>query len=203
MQGNHPMVRIINIYNDTSKGEECILNRLCNTEGIISHLPTILTGDFNLYHPLWSRDNQEAQQDQLTKDIVDWIALKGLSLLNPKGKITHLAQCDRERPSVIDLSFANQEASDNDTFKDWAIDTCLALDSDHNAIKFTIDQQIQEIANPLRIKYNLRDIKAENWIKVMEGEMELHRDMLETLLTTGSPSNEQLDTYAETLSNIF
>ena len=33
--------------------------------------------------------------------------------------------------------------------------------------------------------------------------MELHRDTLETLLTTASPSHEQLDTYAETLSNIF
>ena len=139
MQGNHPMVRITNVYNDTPKGEECILNRLHNTEGIISHLPTILTGDFNLHHPLWSRDDREAQQDQLTGDIVDWIALQGLSLLNPKGEITHLARCNRERPSVINLSFTNQEASDNDTFKDWAINTGLALDSDHNAIKFTID----------------------------------------------------------------
>ena len=155
MQGNHPTVRIINVYNDTPKGEECILNRLRNTKGIISHLPTILTGDFNLHHPLWSRDDREAQQDQLTEDIVDWIALQGLSLLNPKGEITHLARRDGERPSVIDLSFANQEASNNDTFKDWAIDTRLALDSDHNAIKFTIDQRIQEIANPLGIKYNL------------------------------------------------
>ena len=37
----------------------------------------------------------------------------------------------------------------------------------------------------------------------MEGEMELHRDTLETLLTTASLSHEQLDTYTETLSNIF
>ena len=81
----------------------------------ISPHPTLLTGDFNLHHPLWSRDDREAQQDQLTENIVDWITLQGLTLLNPKGEITHLAQCDRERPSIIDLSFTNQEASDRNT----------------------------------------------------------------------------------------
>ena len=181
LQGPHPPVRIINVYNNTPKGQECILNRLRYTEGIFTLHPTLLTGDFNLHHPLWSRDDQEAQQDQLTEDIVDWTTLQGLSLLNPKGEITHLARCDGERPSVIDLSFANQEATDNDTFKDWAIDTRLALDSDHNAIKFTIDQLSQEIENPLDNKFNLRNIKAEDWIKVMEEELEAHREPLDAL----------------------
>ena len=169
----------------------------------ISPHPTLLTGDFNLHHPLWSWDDQEAQQDQLTENIVDWITLQGLTLLNPKGKITHLAQCDRERPSIINLSFTNQEASDRNTFKDWAINTCLALDSNHNTIKFTINQLVQEIDDLLGIKYNLRDVKPEDWIKVMEEELEPHRDSLETLKSLASPNNRQLDIYAETLSKVF
>ena len=196
-------MRIINVYNDTPKEQECILNRLRHTEGIFTPHPTLLTGDFNLHHPLWSRNDQEAQQDQLTEDIVDWTALQGLSLLNPKGEITHLARCDGERLLVIDLSFANQEATDNDTFKDWAIDTRLALDSDHNAIKFIIDQLSQEIENPLDIKFNLRNVKAEDWIKVMEEELEAHREPLYALRNSPYPNHKQLDTYAETLSNIF
>ena len=91
LQGPHPPVRIINVYNDTPKEQECILNRLRHTEGIFTPHPTLLTGDFNLHHPLWSRNDREAQQDQLTEDIEDWTALQGLSLLNPKGEITHLA----------------------------------------------------------------------------------------------------------------
>ena len=196
-------MRIINVYNNTPKGQECILNRLRHTEGIFPPHPTLLIGDFNLHHPLWSCDDREAQQDQLTEDIVDWTTLQGLSLLNPKGEITHLAWRDGERLSVIDLSFTNQEATDNDTFKDWAIDTHLALDSNHNAIKFTIDQLSQEIENPLDIKFNLRNVKAEDWIKVKEEELEAHREPLDALRNSPYPNHEQLDTYTETLSNIF
>ena len=42
------------------------------------------------------------------------------------------------KASVIDLSFVNREATNNNIFKDWTIDNHLALNSDHNTIKFTI-----------------------------------------------------------------
>lgn len=111
LQTNQPPITIINVYNDTPKGEDCILNKMIQSENVISPHPLIITGDFNLHHPLWSRDDREALQDQLTENIVDWLATQGMTLINPKGEITHLAQRDGERPSVIDLSFENQEAN--------------------------------------------------------------------------------------------
>jgi hypothetical protein len=52
---------------------------------------------------------------------------------------------------VIDLSFANTEAINQDTFKEWAVDPNIALDSDHNAINYIIDHGLKEIQNPLGI----------------------------------------------------
>jgi hypothetical protein len=53
-QTNLPTVTVINVYNDTPKGEECILHRIRQIDNIICQRPTVITGDFNLHHPLWS-----------------------------------------------------------------------------------------------------------------------------------------------------
>ena len=200
IQTNQPTVTVINIYNDTPKGVNCILNRIRHTRDIIRENPTALTGDFNMHHPLWSREEREARQDQLTEDTVEWITQQSLSLLNTKGEITHLARHIGERPSVIDLTFINQEATTQDTFKDWAVDPQLALDSDHNAIKFTIDQGRKEIDNPCGIKYNLKDIQPDEWIKVFEEEIDTRWATLDEFQSIEQPNKNQLDDYADTLS---
>ena len=92
-------------------------------------------------------------------------------MLNQKGEITHLARHDGECPSVIDLSFANHSATTQDTFKMWAIDPSLAHDSDHNAIKFTIDHGLKEIENLLGIKYCMNNVDPADWTKAFEAEL--------------------------------
>ena len=191
---------IINIYNDTPKGENAIINRAQRTANIIRPHPTILTGDFNMHHPLWSREDREASQEQIVDDVVEWTAQLGLTLLNTKGEITHLARHSGERPSVIDLSFTNYEATSQGTIKDWAIDPQLSLDSDHSAIKFSIDQGRTEIENIFRIKFNVKDIKPEEWVKTFEEELEKEKATLDELKNMVHPSQAQLDLFAETLS---
>ena len=103
-QPGHPTISVLNIYNDPTRGEDCILNKICLNNNILpTHHPTLLTGDYNLHHPKWSRDDRLTVPDQLTSNIVDWLAQSNHSMLNQKGEITHLARHDGERSSVIDL----------------------------------------------------------------------------------------------------
>ncbi|PPR03941.1 hypothetical protein CVT26_001146 [Gymnopilus dilepis] len=203
-QPGHPLTTIINVYNDTPSGRMCILNRIRELEFPFDH-PTIITGDFNLHHDMWSRGH--VGHDQMTEEIVEWLTEKGFTLLNPKGEITHPSrthtlngQRRTERPSVIDLSFVNGHARQRDTFQDWAIDPSLAHDSDHYAIKFTIDHGRKEIENPCGIKYNLKDVSPAEWLEAFHPRLEEARDILDNILSHPTPSTDQLDLFVNTLT---
>ena len=200
-QTGYPTISIINIYNDTPKGDECILNQLRLQENIIPLHPTLLTGDFNLHHPDWSLEDRTHNPDQLATNISEWLTQKNFTLLNKRGEITHLARHPGERPSVIDLSFTNPTATLQDTFKDWAITPDLAMDSDHNAIKFTIDQGLKEINNFLPHKYNINKIDPAEWSDHFEHELQRVEPKLTALFHARCPTESQLDDYADTLSD--
>ena len=92
------------------------------------------------------------------------------------------------------------EATRLDTFKQWAIDPSLALDSDHNAIKFIIDHGLKEIPDYLPIKYNLNKVDPDEWSKAFAAELTRLEPTLTPLSNSANPTNEQLDSYAETVS---
>lgn len=145
VQTDQPVTTIMNVYNDSPKGDQCVLNRLRMIPNAVPQHPTLITGDFNLHHTSWSREDRELEQDQLATSIAEWLTQKNFTLLNKKGEVTHLARHAGERPSVINLSFASAEAVQLDTFKEWAVDPSLSMDSDHNVIIFTIDHGLKEI----------------------------------------------------------
>ena len=63
-QQNQPTITLINIYNDSPNGNQCILNRLCILDSnILPQHPTMITDDFNLYHPTWSREDRTPNPD--------------------------------------------------------------------------------------------------------------------------------------------
>lgn len=181
-QTDQPSTSIINIYNDSPKGDQCILNKLRNIYATFPNHPTLLTGDFNLHHPSWSREDRALDQDQLSTTIADWLAELNFSLLNKRGEITHLARHAGERPSVIDLSFANPEATRLDTFKQWAVNPDLSLDSDHNAITFIIDHGLHEIPDLLPIKYNIKKVVPNEWSNLFNLELAKSEQVLTPLL---------------------
>lgn len=138
--------------------------------------------------------------DELAERLVGWLSSEGYMLLNLKGEITHPARHAGERPSVIDLSFTNKEATRQGTFQDWAIDPSIALDSDHFAIKFTINHGRKEVENICGIKYNLKEVNPADWIQAFECELQKVEAALTELEHLENPSNAQLDQYAETLT---
>jgi hypothetical protein len=121
---------------------------------------------------------------------VEWLADKNFTLLNTRGEITHLARHAGERPSVIDLSFANAEATRLDSFKQWAVDPGLALDSDHNAIKFVLDHGLGEIPDYFPIKYNLNKVDPEEWSKAFDVELTKLDNVLSPLLNSPTLTND-------------
>ena len=200
-QGNHPTTTLINIYNDSPKGDRSLLARLQNADFPFPANPTIITGDFNLHHPTWSREDRILEPDSNQADnTARWLARRGFSLLNTRGEITHLARHEGERPSVIDLSFSNEPARASNAIKDWTINPSFALDSDHNAITFTIDYGISVIENPLDIKFCLNKTDPSKWLEVFEGELRRERRTLDALRGPGDIPNDQLDVYADTIT---
>ncbi|PPQ73559.1 hypothetical protein CVT24_007444 [Panaeolus cyanescens] len=197
-QGRQRTTTIINVYNDPSLKGACILKRLLDLELPNDH-PLIITGDFNLHHILWSAS--PVGHDKTTEEIVDKLYERGFSLLNNKGEITHPARHAGERDSVIDLSFVNQTALMEDTFKDWSIDPELSLDSDHYAIRFVIDPDRPVIQNPTGIKFSLKETKPEDWITAFETELKRHSRTLTPLTRHDLLTNpEQLDIVVKTLT---
>ena len=202
-QTDQPTTIIINVYNDTPRGDQCILYKLRDIYHSLPAHPTLITGDFNLHHPTWSRDDRALEQDQISTTVADWLSENNFSLLNKRGEITHLARHAGERPSVIDLSFASAEAVALDTFKHWAVDSSFSFDSDHNAITFSLDHGLKEIPDFFPTKYNTKMIDPEEWDKSFIEELNKANPILTPLLNSRSPSNDQLDTYAETLSEVI
>ena len=123
------------------------------------------------------------------------------TLRNTRGEITHLACHAGECPSVIDLSFTNPEATEWDTFKDWAIDPDLALDSNHNTIKFTIDHGLKEIENIFATKYCINKVDPTEWSKAFEQELTNVEAKISDLHDIRSPTETQLNDYDNTLSD--
>ena len=83
----------------------------------------------------------------------------------------------------------------------WSIDPSLAHDSNHNAIKFTIDHGLKEIENPLGIKYCLNNVESKDWINAFELELNKSAQDLNIILNDPNPTVERLDNYATLLSS--
>jgi len=76
---------VVNLYNDPWKKKEGSAYKLWNLN-LPRERPTIITGDWNIHHNLWSDRNHP--NNKLTCDIVDWLTDKGYTLLNTRGEHT-------------------------------------------------------------------------------------------------------------------
>ena len=126
--GNKELL-VINVYNDSSGSALEVL-----TNAALPDVPTIITGDFNLHHALWSRDDNPPPSTGRAEDFITWTETKRLNLLNQRGEATFF------RPgvsSVLDLTWANDRALQNDAILDWQVRNDLLSGSDHVPISWT------------------------------------------------------------------
>ncbi|KAF6761936.1 Endonuclease/exonuclease/phosphatase, partial [Ephemerocybe angulata] len=197
-QGQLPTITVVNVYNDPRRKNDGALARLRRTDGLDLRRPTIITGDYNMHHPLWSRN--PGPTDQLTTEVVDWLTEQGMTLQNDAGRITHPARSAREQGSVIDLTFANGPVVLEGLLQEWRVDEGLSHSSDHYAITFILDPGKHEIINPLELKYSIKETKPADWKTAFETELTAIRDRLE-LLDHQDVSREMLDDCADGITD--
>ena len=119
---------IINVYNDD-------LNSALDTlygMPLPGDVPTIITGDFNLHHPLWSVEDPVPRSSGRSLDLVDWMETNAFHLCNSQGEITfQRPHKGRIQASVLDLTWINDLGLSLGCLKDWSVSPDLHTSSDH------------------------------------------------------------------------
>ena len=75
----------INVYNPS---DSSTLIPLYSALSKLHNHETIVTGDFNLHHPLWSKEEHDHKISSESENLTTWMTNKGFSLINEKGIIT-------------------------------------------------------------------------------------------------------------------
>ena len=101
-------------------------------------VPTIITGDFNLHHPLWSVEDPAPRSSGKASDFVDWLETNSFHLCNSPGEITFQRPLKNSlQSSVLDLTWVNDAAIAIGALKDWTVSPDLHTASDHLPITWT------------------------------------------------------------------
>jgi hypothetical protein len=114
---------IINIYNDKKSAALEILTSLP-----LPNLPTILSGDFNLHHGLWSVSDRPPPTSSKAEDLLNWTDDNRFNLVNKSGEITFFRAATR---SVLDLTWANDRALKSGLLEEWQVREDIFVGSDH------------------------------------------------------------------------
>lgn len=125
------------------------------------HIPIILSGDFNLHHPLWSgpRSPKRSQRSH-TEPLIHLLSELDLTLCLPPSTPTFLSDAHKTW-STLDLVFASADIAD-------LVIKCAASDghgSDHRAVDVVID--INTPSNPQIARYNWRETDWEEYGKTL------------------------------------
>ncbi|GBE82248.1 Putative 115 kDa protein in type-1 retrotransposable element [Sparassis crispa] len=197
-QAPHPTTLIVNIYNDNKKqGKRSAVKRLQKV-ALPNEIPVILSGDWNLHHPLWSRHATPA--NEIMERTVDWLTERGFSIQNEKGEPAFFSHSHKTY-STIDLTFLNPRATELNATKKWTIDRTKAFGSDHFALHWELDYRAVEIENVTGKKYNFKDADLKEWkaaFQVALNKCQAHLNVLLNLEDT--MTTEQLDGATDALT---
>ena len=190
-------VTIVNIYNHPGLKRESPAYKL-RYLNLPDDRPVILTGDWNLHHPLWSA--RHSSSSEITAEVVDWLTEEGYSILNEKGVPTWSPHAQNCESSTLDLTFTNTHATAADTAKEWAINTDDTFGSDHAAIQWTLDAGTHEIPNITGARYNIKDVNPQEWQAAFRQAIAERENELSPLLSDNAPTDDYLDRAANLLT---
>lgn len=198
VQATHPSTFLVNIYNnDKKQGRRSATKRLQHL-ALPMNNPIIITGDWNLHHPLWSRSAGPANDS--TEQTADWLATQGFTIKNTKGEPTFFSHAHKTW-STIDLTFTNPAATALDTAQGWHIDNGSSFGSDHLALHWTIDYGAVEVENISGERYNFKDTDPAKWRDAFRDTLFTHTVTLDPLRRkTDTLTTEELDAAAHALT---
>ena len=157
-----------------------------NLDFLANHMPcnTIIGGDFNEHHILWSNEKHAKTHPTPFSDA---ISDADLHILND-GSITHIPDIDRHRHSAIDITLCNPELAPKTT---WHTLPELRFTSDHIPLLTSIDIIPTLSADDFEPQFNYD--KA-NW--------EIFRTKLLDC-TIDNFCSDNINTYYENISNVI
>jgi Endonuclease-reverse transcriptase len=162
---NQPITQLVNIYNQSAAEEAdgFSVDWLCE---IIfdKDIATILTGDWNLRHPICHAMNGNG--DQCTQDTVLWLQENDFTICNPHNLTTWQSK-SAEFLSPLDLTFTNQRADDVHALTKWSVEKEFNADSDHYAVFFSIENAGEEISNLSQAKFNWKHVNKQTFTKTL------------------------------------
>jgi len=175
-----PSFLVFNVYNDVD-------NTACN---LISSIPptlprSIFIGDFNLHHPLWSRDDNLDKQSDEADNLVELMASNGYNILNGRGEDTFFVY-RRDRfgtghelyTSTLDLAWTSAELSHY--ISDFQVAKHLGSMSDHHPLMVTISYAPSQST---RTAFSFKPDRFEDWANAFEMELSTRADIPEVIRT--------------------
>ena len=197
-QATHPSTLLVNIYNDDKKqGRHSAAKRLQNL-ALPREAPVIISGDWNLHHPLWSRSAEPAKDS--TEQTADWLVEQGYTIKNTKGEPTFFSHTHKTW-STIDLTFTNPAATELDAAQGWHIDNESSFGSDHLALRWNIDYGATEIENVTGERYNFKDTDPAKWRNAFRDALLTHAEALDPLQSAADTlTTDTLDAAANALT---
>ncbi|KEP50809.1 putative endonuclease/reverse transcriptase, partial [Rhizoctonia solani 123E] len=138
----HTRYTIINVYLHGERYSGALKH--LTTYPLPAH-PTIVAGDFNAHHPDWalsSSTRASATPDRDARDISEWALANDLHIVNSLDIPTRRGR-GGQADSIIDLTLLNSAAIDALDGLNWEVSKEGAIDSDHNAITFTLSPHDQ------------------------------------------------------------
>ncbi|KAI5116323.1 hypothetical protein M0805_003687 [Coniferiporia weirii] len=127
---------LINIYNYGPGMQADACCRLISTP-LDPLVPTMVCGDFNLHHPLWSYTS-DPRSSGASNELVDWLDTAPFFLYNDTSTTTHHGN-RVSVDSTIDLTLLNHLALSAGHFSTWLAMDDPAYLSDHYPITFSFD----------------------------------------------------------------
>ena len=183
-QGN-PTTTIINLYNDHKWHDECA-TALLRTIPLSQNQPTIITGDWDMHHYLWS-SSPNINSSMETDCMVDWLMIHGYLLSNIPGQHTYIPHTSWGTALVLDLTFVNGLATQHTIPSNWTIKLEFVFDSDHLAIQWILFNNVTPISNCCGNRYNIKDTDKNAWSTAFVKILEHFWGPLNVLMDTNNP----------------
>ena len=184
-------VLLVNIYNDSENTIASLLNDIR-----LPNLPTIITGDFNTNHNLWSMEKKDGSYLTKADNLVEWFTNNNFSLLNTKGEVTYFC---KDTQSVLDLSWANGKLLRSGLLSNWRVREDLVFGSNHIPLSWELLHSPGDVDLPSPSLFIFKDENKSSW--QTEFLASLSCLFPKALLPSATLSKEQLDSATRALTS--
>lgn len=180
---------IVNIYNPSDSSS---LPPLFHQQDILSATKTVLAGDFNLHHPLWSIPGHEHKTSPSSEALAEWCALKGFHMHNTPGAGTFFR---KDYESVLDLLWSAHLSTPH--ISCYRIRHDLHVGADHYPSSFKISYSPEPPEEP---SFSFRDDNRDSWQESFSTRLDAtwtFHDYLPDAATFSRATDSLMDTMVE------